>query len=590
MKQTLMVTCAALAFSAAQAANTWYVDDDNYNDEFATAADYIDAGFDGTTAAKAFGTIQMAIDATTTAAGDTILVCPGTYDKGGTNHASHGACRVYIHKSLTLESTRGAANTHIVGKLADTQSGLGVGAVRCVAQNGAISTLKGFTLRNGATGDGQIDTGYGTGDKAPNRGGAVFTVSGGKPTYVVDCVVSNCAAHFGIFRNGIVIRTLICDNYTYYNGSAGSEAVFYSCIIAGNRGASGLVGGGNNSMAHCSVFGNTTYNSVGLGTGIGKNNIIVLSRSNTSGSDISGTGTLSGNVTGTADGIYQFIAPAVGNFRVLAGSAADRKRVAGADGSDLHRAVPAEYRNLDFYGNPIPAENALPGAVQTTAAAAAGALQFDGLSSAEGVVVNGWKSIKPGAYVFPTNYPVQYLVSPALSSGKLYAWTTSSDHGSFHMPDWKTDTLYMMPPPSSDVVMTNALQLATGEVWLDPENGSDDTGDGTEGNPYETLQKGYSAAADYMFVYCKAGSYAKGGEVNYGNNRLYTHGRALRFVGVDGADETFIVGAADSSNPVESEPGCGPDAMRGIYVGSGTTGFEGTVLPSNFTDLDAFRF
>ena len=213
--------------------------------------------------------------------------------------------------------------------------------------------------------------------------------------------------------------------------------------------------------------------------------------------------------------------------------------------------------------------------MQATATAVGGALQFDEISSKAGVIVNGWKSIKPGAYVFPTNYPVLYLVSPALSSGKLYAWTTSSDHGSFHMPDWKTDTLYMMPPPSSGVIMTNALQLAAGEVWLDPDFGDDDNGDGTENNPYETLQKGYSASKDYTFVYCKAGSYAKGGEANYGNNRIYTHSRALRFVGVDGATNTFIVGAADSSNPVESQPGCGPEAVRGISVGSGTTGFEG---------------
>ena len=41
-----------------EAANTWYVDDDNYKDGYDAAA-YIEAGFDGTTEAKAFGTLCL---------------------------------------------------------------------------------------------------------------------------------------------------------------------------------------------------------------------------------------------------------------------------------------------------------------------------------------------------------------------------------------------------------------------------------------------------------------------------------------------------------------------------------------------------
>ena len=562
----LMVSTATTAVYAA--AKTWYVDDDNYNDSYTTAAEYISAGFDGTTPERGFGTIQIAIDKAS--AGDTILVCPGVYDKGGkmftVQDTDYGFTRVVIGKSLTIESTGGAAVTHIVGNHGNVADGTGDGAVRCVGQSWATSTLKGFTIRDGATAAEVSDT-------AKGRAGAVYTQRGASPTYVVDCVISNCASYCTTLRNGVFIRTLVCDNYTVGFGAAGGEAMFYSCIITRNRSGNSLVSGGYNSMEHCTVFGNATYTSVSAMT-VAKNNIIALSYSSSSASDLSGT-TLANNVLGAVDGIYQTIAPAAGNFRVLSGSVADLNRVDGADGSDMYRAIPEEYRNKDFYGNTIPAENALPGAVQEVVAAAGGALQFTELSSSAAVCVNGWKSIKSGAYVFPTNYPVQYLVSPALSSGRFYAWTTSSDHGGFHIPDWKTDTIYMMPPPSSSVVMTNTLKLAAGEVWLDPDDGDDDNGDGTESNPYQTLQKGYSTAAAYSFVYCKAGSYNKGGEAQYGKNRLYTHDRSLRFVGVDGAANTFIVGEADTSNPVPSEPGCGPNAMRGLYVGSGTTGFEG---------------
>ena len=83
---SLLVTVAAMAASA----NTWYVDDDNYKEDF-TAADYIAAGFDGTDKAKAFGTIQAAIDAASTKANDTILVCPGEYNQGVSNLVVQGS-------------------------------------------------------------------------------------------------------------------------------------------------------------------------------------------------------------------------------------------------------------------------------------------------------------------------------------------------------------------------------------------------------------------------------------------------------------------------------------------------------------------
>ena len=573
MKQVLFCYATIAVAATSLAANTWYANARNYNEAYATPADYIAAGFDGTTADKGFGTIQAAIDASTTKAGDTILVCPGIYDKGGkmftVQGTEYGFTRVVIGKSLTLESTHGASETHIVGKHADTENGLGDGFIRCVGQSWATSTLKGFTIRDGATGDG--------GDTAPNRGGAVYTQRGASPTYIVDCVISNCAAYYGVFRNGIIIRSLICDNFGANHGAAGVEAMFYSCIITGNRGAAGLVAAGVNSMEHCTVFGNATYTSVSVGTGgTARNNIIASSFSSSGVADVSGT-TLSGNVCGAVDGIYQTIAPAIGDFRVLKGSVADLSRVNGADGSDMYRPVPEEYRNLDFYGKPIPAENACAGAVQEVVEAAGGALQFDNISSTAGVTVNGWKSIKSGAYLFPTNYPEQYLVGPALVSGKIYAWSTADGHGSCHLPDWKTDSLYLMPPPQTDVVMTNTLRLAAGEVWLDPEDGNDDNGTGTEERPYQTLQKGRDAAvADYTFVYCKKGNYDKGGSFYWGvTNRVYIGTRAVRFVGVDGASETFITGAADSNPPVETQPGCGSAAIRAIASGSCTSGFEG---------------
>ena len=152
MKKLMMTVCAMFALSAM--AKDVYVDDDNYNESYADSAAYIAAGYDGTTPEKAFGTIQDAIEASTTVANDTILVCPGIYDKGGrklswsgTDNA--GYCRVLATKKLTIKSTEGATKTHIVGSAADSASG--TPPYRCFGQYNNTTTLIDFTLRDGHT-------------------------------------------------------------------------------------------------------------------------------------------------------------------------------------------------------------------------------------------------------------------------------------------------------------------------------------------------------------------------------------------------------------------------------------------------------
>ena len=340
--------------------------------------------------------------------------------------------------------------------------------------------------------------------------------------------------------------------------------------------------GSESSLINCTVVGNSTVYSV-PSVRVGRNNIVALSCS--TGSDIGGT-TLANNVRGQIDGIYQTIAPALGDFRVIAGSvAATAGSSDGADGSDCYAVIPAEYRNLDFHKNPISGSGICAGALQETVATAGGALQFHGISATSQVIVNGWRSIKAGTYLFPTSYPVQYLVEAQLSTGKIYAWDTSEEHGDFHLPEWNTGAVYLMPPPSQSIVMTNTMVLAAGELWLDPEKGSDTEGDGTEEHPYETLQKGVSAGTDNTFVYCKKGTYSKGSTSGGGiGNRVHLNWAARRFVGVDGASDTFIDGASDTTT-VDSQPGCGPAAMRAIYVnGAPITSFEGFTFRNCHTD------
>ena len=113
MKTVVVAIAALFGFQALAEGNTWYVDDDNYGKP----------GMDGTKPETAYGTIQDAIDADDTKAGDTILVLPGVYDKGEKSVNESGGkvrkVRVYVTKAnLTIRatSTRGPDDTHIVGQ------------------------------------------------------------------------------------------------------------------------------------------------------------------------------------------------------------------------------------------------------------------------------------------------------------------------------------------------------------------------------------------------------------------------------------------------------------------------------------------
>lgn len=576
MKKLIALASASLAaFCATAAVNVWYVDDDNYGKE----------GLDGTSKEKAYGTIQDAIDAATTIKGDVIKVYPGIYDKGGANlmvgETDCGACRVLARKSVTVESIDGAGKTYIVGEW--DPKGRGPKAVRCIGQNGYTPTFKGFTLCNGAT-DCVLNSNGNEADVGRNRGGGVYTHVGSN-TYIVDCVVSNCNSSQGTFRNGCVIRSLVCYNMGT-KGVGGMQTTFYSSIITGNKSGGSLISDVNASLSHCTVFGNETYTSVS-GVTTAKNNIIFNSFTYNKGTDLSGASgaTISGNALGLEHGEYQMIAPAAGDFRVLKGSIAETI-CAGSpdDGSGLVRAVPEEYRGKDFYGNPI-TENCVAGAVQGVAEAAGGALRFMGISFQQSVRVNGWRSTKKGAYVFPEKWPVQYRVEPVLETGKLYAWDTSEEHGSFYLADAKTGTTYLMPPPQKDVVATNTMTLAELEIWVDPVNG-DDANAGTEDKPLRTLQKAVdTGSGKNTFAYCKKGTYAEGETESLGSlNRCVLGWNNIRFVAVEGPEKTFIEGKAADNSPNSDLPGCGDGAVRGFCVnGSGIASVERFTFRNCFT-------
>ena len=594
-KLMLASVFAALRAITCEAANTWYVDDDNYKDGYDAAA-YIEAGFDGTTEAKAFGTIQAAIDAETTIEGDptkegdTIVVLPGTYDKGGReltwvdkdgNPQTAGDCRVVITKNrLIIRSRDGAASTHIVGHN-------GSGAIRCVGQyqNYGVQ-LRGFTLRNGATEDSSTYL---------RRGGALYSHANNSDfaIYLIDSIITNCSSVSSITWNGTIARTFIAENQV--SGSEVSVAngtQFYSCVFTRNKGGY-IFSGSSTKAVHCTLVGNLTKYAANSNVSL-YNSIVSLS-CDSNEFDGGVPENAAGNVTQSEYGNYHTVAPLLDDFRVIEGSVAEdagdiQYTSAGTLTAVGKKHFPSDIVNKDFFGRNIGnegGESVVAGAVAESVQPAGGAIAFDKLDWTSRVVVNGIASCKDGIYAYPAKYPVQWRVTPELSTGKLFCWSTSADHGYAHFAD-TNDVAYLMPPPNRGVVMTNSLLLANAPVWLSPD-GDDATGDGSFDKPYQTLVKGVEAAGrGNRLIYCKRGIYNKG-EVVTGSrtNRVYLNDQSARFVAVDGKEVTFIEGAAsEKAGSGETFQGCGTDAIAGVYVnGKPRVCFIGFTFRNCHTDV-----
>ena len=236
MKNTVMTwvmmsaALSCLAIQTANAANTWYVDDDNYGKPDLT----------GKSEALAYGTIQDAI--AKASSGDTIYVAPGVYSNGtGAAVSSWGASRIgWNNKRFYIYSTGNASNTIIIGnKSAETDLGIGADAMRCLAiydNSGTSCTgtiLKGFTFMGGST----------VNDSSNYRarcGGAVCVSH--NQIYFVDCVFQDCsakhgggAAYKGTFVRCLFTRNSVSDSASYgVCWGDGNQVQLYSCVLHHN--------------------------------------------------------------------------------------------------------------------------------------------------------------------------------------------------------------------------------------------------------------------------------------------------------------------------------------------------------------------
>ena len=190
----------------------------------------------GWSRATAFATLQYAVTNAQIAAGDIVVVMPGTYNTGSmTVSGRHTAARVVVPAGVTLQAAGSVADTRIVGARSqepiDARTGVGPGAISCVYLKRDAAVV-GFTLEGGAT--------YATALDSGEYGGGVYSEDRYLGT-IVDCVITNCAA---------------------VRGGGMANSVAYRCIFTGNRG-SGLAIATNYSRAYDCVFADNTSDSGG---------------------------------------------------------------------------------------------------------------------------------------------------------------------------------------------------------------------------------------------------------------------------------------------------------------------------------------
>jgi len=567
--------------------NVWWVDDDNYGK----------SGLDGTSAEKAFGTIQDAIDNADCTDGDTIKVMPGTYDQDYTG--SDGVRRrVYVNKRLTIEATGSKNETHIVGRFCpveeggDPDYGTGPAAVRCVFVDsaGIGSYLKGFTLRSGAS---RTESGSGT---AKNNGGAVVVNASDALSqfYVVDCVISNCVskARGGAAFGGTFIRCWISDCRAYRDVAFMNSSVI-NCVISRCRAAYGnykTIAYSSCKFANCTFYGNTCAQ---LETDNYRNCLFVGNGS----TETTATGAVGSNIYATQGMSYsnakpiQLFAPAIGDFHPLQDSDVFGAGETRYLTTECPVILPAgmELRDMDGELIDLTKETCSVGAYQS-----AKIPEYGGVLLPEDMIINGFPTYGSN-FLFATSWPISVKVSR--SNGLPFNFSETGEAGEARVRCAGMDKYVSITPPyKAGAITTNefvqTLSSSTlSKRYVDAVNGNDDENDGTSASPYATIQKAIdsNSSSKLLYVYVGEGDYRVGGVTDRGvTNRVHIGYQAnMHIVATGDRAKTIIRGAtARNERNHAKHPGCGPDAVRCVSYSFPNAVYDSTVAFVGFTFAD----
>ena len=549
--------------------NVWHV-----NNKASNASD----SNPGTEAAP-FLTINAATTNSLFEAGDTVLVHPGVYDTGVVQiNTKLGNTRVHLPKKTILKAASDDVGATVIKGGFDSRysNGLGPKAIRCIFvgkidENGKVSDteaagseISGFTLCDGATlhTDSSEYSGFGGGVYSPST-----------KAYVVDCVISNCAAYKGGGTFGCTsVRCLFKNNRAKGSssgscGSAVNGGNLLNCVIdgcTGERGDASLEA----VLSSCKSVNCTIVNCrSGVQGASGKNGIYNSVICVFSDFDAIGTISVSNCATTAQYGYYQLFAPKSGDYRLLDRGGARDLQCSFELVEDVLGELPEEYLATDFAGNAFPGSGTcLPGAVQEKVRSTYVDAVYGGLNVPNGVLdFDGNESVAISYDVESVTRPIIGMIVNGTTNlfDEVDEVTVSASEGSYveaiYTKDWYVDA----SAESSDVALgctPGAAKRTFKELF--------DLGLVLPGDTVRVAEGVYSD--DVMYP----------GEEETDGARVMVPPGVL--VVADGqVEKTIIRGEKATINP--DEIGLGTNAVRCVSLGEGSV-IKGFTLTGGYTD------
>lgn len=579
-------------------------------------------------------TIQAAVDAASE--GDTVFIRNGIHDAGGAldGFSTPMSNRVYVAKSLTLvgESKEGAIikGAHATEEVDDKGLGCGANAVRCLGINANNVVVSNLTLTGGAT----HNTSAGN-DKEENNGGGVYVANKWTGVVLVDCIVSNnVARRAGALRYGadgaanhgkcLLVRTWVHENKAlnrdpavrgclaahslftrhYSSASLTYAATFVNCTFADgycrNQSGSANVAGYN-----C-LFADTWYKDTwdSYDPGAAQWNNCAFNKQN----DEQTTSTTNAACVFNP-GYDLFMAPPLIDYRLHDGATT----VIGKGNAEYLALIPEAYRTTDFYGHAVDTVSVSLGCAQEIVTPTGGTITFagqSGMSDAKlptdsyGVKTDyglysfngrplgnskdlGYiRTMEGRTVVTVTHDPTGATQSAALKG--LHSFAASGADTMRRFAQLDGSFVLMAPPAGKTLTLTPTFNDAV--LTVDRASTAENP-DGTQDAPYASIQAAIDKVDSGKFatIRVKAGVYDNdaGRSANNLTNRVFSNGRKVRLVSVDGRGKAVLLGAPDPSVALDAWPfGCGAGAMRCAFLQDGCA-IQGFALTRGYSNTNA---
>ena len=617
MKSTLVACTVGLLTLSSFGVTEYFADAVNGND-----------AWDGTAETHQGGTVgpklslqavaDVASVGSTKANMNIVTLLPGDYTNGvatGVTAADH--CRLQLAAPLLIRSKNGRASrdtTRIVGEWdvsnpSDTSYpyGMGPNAVRCVCvkSEGDGARFEGLTFLRGAA----PFTGANT---QATCGGGIMVPKGTAIT-VVDCAVreSQGTRGGGIYCDDgtsssvMAVRCLFRGNRGWSYGTATRGVSCYWCVFDDNdatRLADGTVMGTPSGtcsyggiVVNCTFVNNKGHGIGGMSTDFPQSAWNCLGVNNTSfrvRSDVANAGRYYNNVSTSSgqtknDSKYvafttstEVYSPYDEDYRLIKNAVS-----IGQGKADWLEKIPAEFRTTDYLGQPVTAVGGKVncGAVQEVeeseiiSGLAIDASAENGRWEVDGRPAKCYCRTFRQVSTVPNVHKLHYVPAPGKQVVAFKLSTTI-------LPPHQDNSISVIRKNAH--VQTLMPVVTTRIAWADAEHGNDATGDGSEANPYKTLQKALDSqpVADPVCVCARKGDYNEGSTAYVGlATRLYVgdnRGNHVRVWAVDGPEDTFISGADDPG----VAGGLGENAVRCVGVANtNTTVVQGFTLRNGHT-------